>query len=351
MKGRATSHNPPNRFLKEELTQEILWAIDEFELPEKVNTKIIEVFPKTIINEVKSSDLSFVYSLNPYQGCEHGCAYCYARPSHEYWGYGAGLDFESIILVKTSAPDLLEKELRTPHRLVSPIIIAGNTDCYQPVEKKLQLTRRILQVLKEYRHPFSIITKNALVLRDLDILIEMAAQNLVSVTLSITSTNENLRTVLEPRTSTYANRFKALKTLAQHNIPCGVMVAPIIPGLNDKDVPNVLITAAENGAKWAGFTIVRLNDTVEPVFIQWIEKHFPDRKNKVLSLIKQCHNGSLSDRRTGKRFKGDGTVAESIHQLFHLFRKKYFPENYTFKHNCNLFTGKKAGELIQGSLF
>lgn len=351
MKGRAASYNPPNRFLREEQAQEILWAIDEFELPEKINTKIIEVFPKTIINKLQIPDQSFLYSLNPYQGCEHGCAYCYARPSHEYWGYGAGLDFESIILVKKTAPDLLEKELRNPHRLVSPIIIAGNTDCYQPIEKKLQLTRRILQVLKEYRHPFSIITKNALVLRDLDILIEMATQNLVSVTLSITSTDETLRALLEPRTSTYANRFKALKTLAQYNIPCGVMVAPIIPGLNDKDVPNVLKTAAESGAKWAGFTIVRLNDTVEPVFIQWLEKYFPDRKEKVLSLIKQCHNGSLSDRRMGKRFKGDGTVAESIHQLFSIFRKKYFPENYTFTHNCKAFTGNKVGELIQGSLF
>lgn len=351
MKGRSVDSNPKHRFLKEELSQEVLWAVDEFDSKENINTKVIEVFPKTIINEVKSSDLPFIYSLNPYQGCEHGCAYCYARPTHEYWGYGAGIDFESVILVKKNAPALLEAELRKPLKVVSPIVFSGNTDCYQPLERKLQITRQLLQVCKEFRFPVSIITKNALVLRDLDILKEMAEQNLVSVTISITSVDEDLRKVLEPRTSTYSNRFKALQVLSKHNIPCGIMVAPIIPGLNDKDIPEVMKQASENGAKWMGYTIVRLNDSVEPVFIQWLEKHFPNKKERVLELIRSCHNGQLHDTRAYSRFAGDGKVAESIHQLIKILRKKYFADKNEFLHNCNLYTGKKVGDWMQGSLF
>jgi len=328
-----------------------LWAIDEFDSKENINTKVIEVFPKTITNEVKSSDVPFIYSLNPYQGCEHGCAYCYARPTHEYWGYGAGIDFESVILVKKNAPALLEAELRKPLKVVSPIVFSGNTDCYQPLERKLQITRQLLQICKEFRFPVSIITKNALVLRDLSILKEMAEQNLVSVTISITSVDEDLRKVLEPRTSTYSNRFKALQVLSKHNIPCGIMVAPIIPGLNDKDIPEVMKQASENGAKWMGFTIVRLNDSVEPVFIQWLEKNFPNKKERILELIRSCHNGQLHDTRAYSRFKGDGKVAESIHQLIKILRKKYFADKGEFLHNCSLYTGKKVGDWMQGSLF
>jgi len=351
MKGRSVDSNPKHRFLKEELSQEVLWAVDEFDSKENINTKVIEVFPKTIINEVKSSDVPFIYSLNPYQGCEHGCAYCYARPTHEYWGYGAGIDFESMILVKKNAPVLLEAELRKPLKVVSPIVFSGNTDCYQPLERKLQITRQLLQICKEFRFPVSIITKNALVLRDLDILKEMAEQNLVSVTISITSVDEDLRKVLEPRTSTYSNRFKALQVLSKHNIPCGIMVAPIIPGLNDKDIPEVMKQASENGAKWMGFTIVRLNDSVEPVFIQWLEKNFPNKKERILELIRSCHNGQLHDTRAYSRFKGDGKVAESIHQLIKILRKKYFADKGEFLHNCSLYTGKKVGDWMQGSLF
>ncbi len=351
MKGRAATYSPANKFLKEELTKEVLWAIDEFEELDKIDTKIIEVFPKTIINEVKSPDLNFMYSMNPYQGCEHGCAYCYARPTHEYWGYNAGIDFESVILVKKNATQLLEQELRKPNRLVRPIVLSGNTDCYQPIERKFQITRTMLQVCLDFQHPVSIITKNALLLRDLDILIELAKEQLVSVMISITSTDEKLRCVLEPRTSTYFNRLKALETLATYNIPCGVMVAPIVPGLNDKDVPQVLKLASKCGAKFAGYTIVRLNDNVEPVFVKWLEKHFPEKKERILALIKSCHNGTLSDNRLGKRFRGDRQVAEMIHQMFQVFRKKYFLDDFNFNHNCSLYTGKKRGDFIQGSLF
>lgn len=350
MKGRASDFNTDNKFLKTSIKKEILWAIDEFEEPDSVKTKYIEVFPKTIINEVKSPDLPFLYSMNPYQGCEHGCAYCYARPTHEYWGYSAGLDFESIILVKKNAAQLLDKELRKPNRIVEPIVISGNTDCYQPIEKKLQITRQLLQVCLEFKHPVSIITKNALILRDLDILTEMNELQLVSVLISITGTDEALRKILEPRTSTYINRFKTIKTLAEYNIPCGVMVAPIIPGINDKEIPNVLQLASENGAKYAGFTIVRLNDNVAPVFSKWLENHFPDRKEKVMSLIKDCHDGNLYDYRQGNRFRGDGNVANAIHQMFKIFRKKYFPE-YHFEHNTSLFNGKRKGDEVQGTLF
>lgn len=188
-------------------------------------------------------------------------------------------------------------------------------------------------------------------MRDLDILIPMAEKNLVSVMISITATDEKLRSVLEPRTSTYANRFKAIQTLAKYNIPCGVMVAPIIPGLTDQYIPGVLKTAAENGAKMAGFTIVRLNDTLGPIFTQWLEKYLPDKKDKVLSLIRSCHQGQLEDRRPTKRFKGDGNIAEVIHQMFKVCYKKYFPKEYSFTHNCSLFNGKKISEPIQGTLF
>lgn len=351
MKGRGATYNPDNRFLKEELTKEILWAMDAFEETEKVHTKIIEVYPKTIINEVKSSDLPFMYSMNPYQGCEHGCAYCYARPTHEYWGYSAGIDFESVILVKKDAHKILEKELRNSNRIVSPILLSGNTDCYQPIEKKYELTRRLLKTCLEFKHPVSVITKNALILRDLDILLPMAELDLVSVTMSVTSTDEKLRRVMEPRTSTYSNRLKTIKLLSDIKIPCGVMVAPVIPGLNDKDIPWVLKQASENGAKYAGFTVVRLNETVEPVFVNWLEKHFPERKEKVLSQIKSCHQNSLSDIRHGKRFSGDGELANTIHQLFKVCFQKYFNKEYKLVHNTKLFSGKKTGDEIQGSLF
>jgi DNA repair photolyase len=351
MKGRGAVSSPDNKFLKESFKKEILWAIDEFEETEKIYTKFIEVYPKTIVNKLESPDLPFMYSMNPYQGCEHGCAYCYARPSHEYWGYNAGIDFESVILVKKNAAQLLEDTFRKPNWEVSPIILAGNTDCYQPIEKKYQITRAVLQTFLDFQHPVTIITKNALVLRDLDILTELANKNLVRVTLSITGTDEKLRSVLEPRTSTYANRFKTLKVLSEHNIPCGVMVAPIIPGLNDKEIPLVLKTAAENGAKYAGITIVRLHDSLGDVFTGWLEKNFPERKERVLALIRSCHNGSLADYRPGKRLGGDGQVADSIHQLFKVFYKKYFPKEFEFEHNCSLFTGKKKGDWVQGSLF
>lgn len=351
MKGRASNLNPDNKFLKESLKKEVLWAIDEFEEPDNIKTKVVEVFPKTMINILKSADLPFMYSMNPYQGCEHGCAYCYARPSHEYWGYNAGIDFESIILVKKKAPVIFENELRNFKREISPVIISGNTDCYQPIEKKYPITRSLLQICLDFRFPVSIITKNALVLRDMEILRELAKMNLVRVSISITGTDEKLRMLLEPRTSTYKNRFKTLKTLSDFNIPCGVMVAPIIPGLNDKEIPTVLKLASENGAKYAEFTIVRLNHTVEPVFTQWLEKNFPDKKEKVLTLIRNCHNGHWQDTRFLKRFKGDGPVANSIHQMFHVFYKKYFPEEYSFQHNTTLFNGKKIGDSIQDSLF
>lgn len=351
MKGRGSVNNPHNRFLSEEIKKEVLWAIDEFDELEKIHTKHIEVYPKTLINEVKSPDLSFVYSMNPYQGCEHGCSYCYARPSHEYWGYSAGLDFESVILIKKNAPQILEQELRHSNRIVSPIVVSGNTDCYQPIERQYQITRQLLQICYEFRHPVSIITKNALILRDLDILTLMAQKDLVDVRISITGTDENVRSVLEPRTSTYANRFKTIKVLSEHNIPCGVIVAPIIPGLNDKEIPKVLELAAKNGAKTAGYTIIRLKGALENVFVDWLDKHFPEKKNKVISQIKSCHGGSMYDYRPGVRFKGNGNIADMIHQIFTVCYRKYFKDNYTFQHNCSLFTGKKSGDLIQGSLF
>ncbi len=334
-KGRGTGFNPSNRFLKQSYVSEIPESIDETQVGNP-QTEIIYTFPKSIINKVESSDIGLDYSLNPYQGCEHGCTYCYARNTHEYWGYSAGLDFERKIVVKKNVIELLEKQLSNKNWVPKPIMLSGNTDCYQPIEREMGITRRILQTLLKYKHPVAIITKNTLIKRDLDILKEMAAQNLVHVMISITGTDEKLRQLLEPRTASYKSRLEAMELLNKHNIPCGVMMAPIIPGLNNHEIPNVLKAAGNAGAGRAGMTIVRLNGKVEVLFRQWLSTHFPDKADKVWSQIIECHGGKVSDHRSGVRMRGEGKIAESISQLFKLSRKTYIREK-TFEFNCSDF--------------
>jgi DNA repair photolyase len=262
--------------------------------------------------------------MNPYQGCEHGCVYCYARNTHEYYGFSAGLDFESKIIVKKNAAQLLEQELLKPNWNAVPIMLSGNTDCYQPQEKKFEITRSMLKVLAQYRHPVSIISKNSLVLRDLDILQDLAVDNLVHVYISITTLDEELRRALEPRTVSGFKRFKTVEALAKANVPVGIMNAPIIPGLNHHEIPAILNAASEHGALNAGMTIVRLNGSISILFEDWLRKNFPDRFDKVWNQICSLHDGNVNDSQFGRRMRGEGNIADAIHQLFRSSKKKYF---------------------------
>ena len=346
-KGRGSQINAHNRFDRYRYVQEYSEVLDEEHLVNK-KTEIIYTHPKTIINKVDSDDLGMVYSMNPYQGCEHGCIYCYARNTHEYWGYSAGLDFEQKIIVKKNAIEMLEKQLSNKNWKCMPIMLAGNTDCYQPIEREMEITRKILQTCLKYKHPVGIISKNALVLRDLDILQDLAKDNLVHVMISITGTDESIRMKLEPRTATYKNRFKVLEGLSKNGIHCGVMVAPVIPGLNNHEIPKVIEMAAAAGATCAGYTIVRLNGAIGGIFKDWLVKAFPDRSEKVWNQICDAHGGQVNDSRFGARMRGQGQMAESIRQLFVLSRLRYMKED-TFEFNTSLFD-HKAGDS-QLSLF
>jgi DNA repair photolyase len=289
------------------------------------------------------------YSVNPYQGCEHGCVYCYARNTHEYWGYSAGLDFERKIIVKKNAAELLEKEFSHKNWKPQPIMLSGNTDCYQPIEKELEITRSILKVCLKYKHPISIITKNTLILRDIDVLTELAEMNLVHVMISITGTDEKMRLLLEPRTSTYKNRIEVISKLTKHGISCGVMIAPIIPGINHHEIPKVMEQAGLAGATNASMTIVRLNGSVEHIFKDWLIKNFPDRASKVWNQISSCYTGKVGDNRKSVRIKGEGVVAESIRQLFEVSKAKFMQNSKEFQFQTNEFN-YKAGDK-QLSLF
>jgi len=303
-------------------------------------TQFFEENPKKIVSESDSPDLSHMYSINPYQGCEHGCVYCYARNTHEYYGFSAGLDFEQKIIVKRNAPVLLEQYFNKKKYQPVCILLSGNTDCYQPVERELTITRSLLQLFLKYRNPVSIITKNNLILRDLDILTELAAMQLVHVNLSVTSLNEQLRQKLEPRTVTASGRLAVIQKLSEKGIPVRVMAAPIIPGLNSSEIPGIIQAAAERGARSAGFTIVRLNGSIAELFTDWIIKTFPNKADKVLNMIRSCHGGNLNDSEFGRRMSGEGKVAESIHQLFNMACNRFLAGRDMPAFNYDLFVPK-----------
>lgn len=338
IKGQGAQRNVKNKF------ERYSYEPEDWEL-EKSKTQIIEVFPKTIVNLVKSPDLPMEYSLNPYQGCEHGCTYCYARPTHEFWGFSAGIDFERKILAKKNAPELLEKFFKKRNYIPKTIMLSGNTDCYQPAERELEITRKILKVCLAYRHPVAILSKNALVLRDLDLFIKMNELNLISVALSIPTMNEDLRRKMEPRTSSSIKKLEALKILKENNIPTGVMIAPIIPGLNSDETLKIIQKISETGADWFSYTLIRLNDAVEPVFVKWLELNFPDRKDKVISLIKQMRGGKLGEKRYFERYKGEGNIAEMIHKTIEIGRNKYFKDRKMAELSTEHFTGSKTQQL------
>jgi len=327
IKGRGSQLNPTNRFetQSEEIYLEDLPTQEEREelLTSNPRTKYLEVFPKTILNKVESPDIGLAWSMNPYQGCEHGCVYCYARNSHQYWGYSSGMEFEQNILIKKNAPELLEDALINKKWKAESIMLSGNTDCYQPAERKLGITRKLLQVFLKFRHPVGIITKNSLVERDIDLLSQLARQNLAGVTLSLTTLNEELKRTLEPRTSTAKSVLRSIKNLTAAGIPVNVNVAPVIPGINDEGLFDVVKAVAEHGALSAGFIVVRLNGHNGLIFEDWINKNFPDRANKVLNQIKTMHGGKLNDSDFGRRMRGEGKFAELIRMQFSLARKKY----------------------------
>ncbi len=323
--GRGSELNPPNRFqvLRAELDPEHLEFDDDF-WAEQANLKT-EFLPdnsKSIISENDSPDIAFRYSLNAYRGCEHGCAYCYARPTHEYLGLNAGVDFESKIYVKERAPELFREFLSRPKYQSELIVMSGVTDCYQPAERQYQLTRRCLEVALEFHQPVGVITKNALVVRDLDILTEMARQRLVQVNISLTSLDQELTRTLEPRTSSPTAKLRAIRTLTDAGIPVRVMVAPIIPGLNDSSLPAVLEAAREAGAQGASYILVRLPLTVLPVFQEWLERTHPTQRERIEHLIQNTREGKLSSSQFGERMRGTGAIAEQIQQTFRIFRRK-----------------------------
>lgn len=316
-KGRGAGENPDQRF------RELHVAYDEGESPEKVTTKFFRDHASTIISRNSSPDLPFEASLNPYRGCEHGCAYCYARPTHEYLGFSAGLDFESRIMVKEEAPRLLRDAFSKPGYKPVTLSLSGVTDPYQPVERRLGITRGCLEVLAECRHPVVLITKNLLITRDADYLEELARHGATAAYISITSLDSKLAHELEPRASSPSQRLEAIRALAEKGIPVGVSVAPIIPGLNDPEIPSILEAAAEAGASFAGYTVVRLPHAVKEVFSDWLEEHRPGSKEKILARIAETQGGTMSHGEFGKRLMGQGVWSEQIRMLFRVSKRRY----------------------------
>lgn len=324
--GRGAQSNPHNSFFAQSSTVDdsyLEYCSKEGEAPENTRTKYLQIFPKTILSYNESPDIPFNYSINPYQGCEHGCSYCYARNTHEYWGYSMGQEFERVILVKNDAPKLLRKKFSSKSWEPEIVVLSGNTDCYQPAERKFEITRKLLKAFLDHKHPVGIITKNHMILRDLDYLVQLNEQNLLSVTLSITTLDETTRRLMEPRTSTIKQRLKALETLRSHNIPVNVNLAPIIPGINSHEVFDLVKAVGERGATSATYIMVRLNGKIAEVFSEWVEMAFPERAQKVLNLIRDTRGGKLNDSRWKVRMKGEGQYAEQIERSFKIARKKY----------------------------
>lgn len=323
IRGRGASSNVTNRYdtLKYEATEE---DFDNYETEKSLlKTEVLKDSSRSIITKNNSPDICFDYSINPYRGCEHGCAYCYARPSHEYLGFSPGLDFESKIMIKENAAELLREALMKPSWKPAIIAISGITDCYQPLERKYELTRGCLKVLAEFKNPVSMITKNALITRDIDIFQEMITYDGIQIFISVTTLNPELGRVLEPRTSRPQARLQAIEALAKAGVPVGVNVAPCIPGLNDHELPMILKAASDAGATSAGFTPLRLPSSVLPIFEEWLDVHQPLKKEKVLNSVRDIRGGKLNDAQFGSRMRGEGPRADQMAQMFALYTRKY----------------------------
>ncbi|QDV35390.1 PA0069 family radical SAM protein [Tautonia plasticadhaerens] len=329
-KGRGSQVRPPNRFGGlsyeddfEDLESDPEGLLEHLESLENLRTEYIPDRSRTIIAENDSPDVGFRYSLNPYRGCQHGCSYCFARPSHEYLGLDAGLDFESKILVKHDAPALFRAFLARPGWAAETIALSPNTDAYQPGEREFRLTRGCLEVAAEARQPMGLITKNALILRDLDVIGPMAAEGLVHAHVSLTTLDAGLARSMEPRTSTPAARLRAIRGLANAGVPVGVLVAPVIPGLNDHEIPGLLAAAAGAGARSAGYVLLRLPMTVGPIFWDWLRRARPDRFDRVRSQVRSARGGKDNDSTFGRRMTGSGPTADRISSVFRLFRARH----------------------------
>ncbi len=337
IKGRGAQIALTNKFNSLNYHPEIS---DSFEgNSEKILTKVFYESPKNILSKNDSPDIPFTYSINPYQGCEHGCVYCYARNSHEFWGFNASLDFESRIIAKQDAPYLLRKRFQSRSWIPQTIVMSGNTDCYQPVEKKLKITRSLLKVFLEFGNPVGIITKNVLVLRDMDLLTELAKEGLVHVIFSITSLNEDLRQKLEPRSSTSFKKMIAIKKLKEKGIPVSVMFSPVIPGLNDHEIPSMIRESAVSGADDINMTMIRLNGVIGIIFKDWLKKNYPGKENKIINQIKSLHQGKLNESRFGYRMKGEGHLAKSIVHLFTTVKSHYYKNKQT--HELNKYSFRR----------
>ena len=341
-KGRGSQINPRNRFLKLQYAREYIEGIDEdatMNHPRKVYLES----PKKILSENKSPDIPFRFSINPYQGCEHGCVYCYARNVHPYWGFSAGIDWESKIIAKKNAASLLEKVFLKSRWKPETIMLSGNTDPYQPLERQLELTRSMLKVFVKYHNPVGIITKSSLIGRDVDLLKYLAKRRLTRVFFSITTLEEKLRRILEPRTSNAQKTLKTMGDLSKQGVQVGVMMGPIIPSINDHEIEQILKSAADHGAISASFTLARFNGDVAEIFADWLYKNFPDRAKKVWNKVKSLHGGQVNDSRFGKRMSGEGNYASMIKTIFSASRRKYFDEIEIDPLRTDLF--RKGGNL------
>lgn len=319
VRGRGASWNPPNRFQRLHVDRSE-WLDPDDPPPETV---LLEDATRSILSRNDSPDVGFDVGLNPYRGCSHGCAYCYARPMHEYLGFSAGLDFETRILVKRKAPDLLREALSSKRWEPQVIGLSGATDAYQPAERRLRITRRCLEVLAEFRNPVAIVTKSYLVTRDVDLLSELAEHRAVAVVLSVTTMRNEVHRAMEPRASIPARRLGAIRVLARAGIPVGVNVAPVVPGLTDHEMPDILEAAADAGASFASYIVLRLPHGVKELFADWLGRHFPDRQDKVLNRVRELRGGKLYDSDFEVRGRGTGPWAEQIRSLFRVYCDRF----------------------------
>jgi DNA repair photolyase len=340
--GRGAPVNPANRFERIAVEMEVPG-------PDRVETRLLRDESRSVISRNDSPDVGFDVSLNPYRGCEHGCIYCYARPTHEYLGFSAGIDFESRILVKEDAPELLRRELASPKWKPEELVMSGVTDPYQPVERKLEITRRCLAVLAELRNPVGVITKNELITRDIDHLSELASHNAAMAFLSITTLDGELARRMEPRASHPRERLKAIERLAAAGIPVGVMVAPVVPAITDHEIPKILEAAAAAGAQSAGYVMMRLPGAVAGLFEAWLEEHFPDRKDKVLNRVRGLRGGKLYDPRFGSRMRGEGIFADQVKAIFETARRRYGLDQKRIELSTAAF--RRPGQAVQLGLF
>lgn len=318
IRGRGSAENPPNRFEKIDYVPDE----EEFSQGTPPKTEYYKDSSRSIIVYNDSPDVGFDAGINPYRGCEHGCIYCYARPTHEYFGLSLGLDFEKKIFVKEDAPHLLRKELSSPKWKPQTIALSGNTDPYQPAERHFQLTRECLRILSEFRNPVAVVTKNYLVTRDIDILKTLSGYDAALVAVSVTTLDPDLARAMEPRTSQPEYRLKAIKKLSENAIPTMVMVAPVIPGLTDHEIPNIIQRAVDAGAQQAGYIMLRLPYGVKELFQNWLEAHYPNKKNKILNRILSIRGGKLNSHEFCDRMSGNGIFAEQIRKIFELACRK-----------------------------